>query len=196
MAVFALCCHQRLPWSAIGAGGLLLAAIVLGRSLLRGPSPAALLGLTAISRRTLPLAAGGCLIGVGLGCLHRWNLGLPPLPSGRWEAFAVLACLIGSAEELVYRGWLQGRLHVLGRPAAVAAAAASHATYKTLLFAWPLGSADVDLLIVGFWTFAGGVVFGTLRERAGNIIPAVLAHAVFDLMIYGAIAHAPWWVWS
>jgi membrane protease YdiL (CAAX protease family) len=47
-----------------------------------------------------------------------------------------------------------------------------------------------------FWTFLGGLFFGTLRQVARNVAPALAAHAVFDVIVYGALAQAPWWVWN
>jgi membrane protease YdiL (CAAX protease family) len=196
LAGFALCSHQGLPWIIAGATGFLLAASTLGWSLVRVPRPAALLGFASCSRRIAFFTAGGCVLGLGLGGLHRWRLGLPLAPVGGLEAFAALACLIGATEELVYRGWLQGRLRELGWPVAVLGAAVAHAGYKTLLFAWPGETAPVNLLVIGFWTVTGGVFFGWLREFSGSLLPPLFAHAVFDLMTYGAVARAPWWVWT
>jgi membrane protease YdiL (CAAX protease family) len=48
--------------------------------------------------------------------------------------FVVLACLIGIAEEMVYRGWMQGRLSALGWPAAVLFAAVAHAVFDAVVY--------------------------------------------------------------
>ena len=196
MVVFALLCHQQFPLLSAGAGGLLVAAVALGHSLVRTDPPAALLGFEKFSRRTVLFAAAACVIGATLGALHRWRLGLTLLPIGVPEVFASLACLIGAAEELIYRGWLQGRLRGIGWPAAIIAAACAHAAYKTALFVWPSTPGNVALLALAGWTVAGGILFGLLREFSRSLIPPLLAHAVFDLVTYGAVARPPWWVWS
>ncbi len=108
--------------------------------------------------------ATGAASGVGAGLRHRRGLELPLLPAGGLEIFVAVACLIGVTEELVYRGWLQGRLRALGWPVAVVAAAAPHAAYKSALFAWPPGPAEVDCAVIAGWTFVGGVVSGLLRQ--------------------------------
>jgi len=195
MVVFALFAHRSLPWILISFAGLLVTAAALERSLRCTPDVAASLGLTGFSASTLALAILGCAIGGGGGVLHRRALGLPLLPAGL-ERFAFVACLIGAMEELIYRGWLQGRLRPLGWPVAVAAAAAAHAAYKSALFAWPSGPSGVDCLSLAEWTFVGGVIAGLLRQFPGSVVPPLVAHAAFDLVVYGAVARAPWWVWG
>ena len=89
-------------------------------------------------------------------------------------------------------------IRVFGWPAAVAAASLAHGMYKAALFAWPGGSQGIDLacLGVGLGAAAMGIVPGLLRELSGSVVPSILAHSVFDLMVYGAVARAPWWVWN
>jgi membrane protease YdiL (CAAX protease family) len=195
MVVFALFSHQGWPWILVGVAGLLVAAIAIEQSLRRTPRVGALLGLDGFSQRTALLSVVGCELGAGAGLLHRWQLDLPLLPAGGLEVFAAIACLIGATEELVYRGWLQGRLRTLGWPVAVVVAAAAHAAYKSALFAWSPGSAEIDCAVVARWTFGGGVIFGLLRQVSGSVAPSMVAHAAFDLLVYGALARAPWWVW-
>ena len=62
------------------------------------------------------------------------------------------------AEELVYRGYMQGRLRVLGPLPAVALAALGHTAYKCALFALPGRMAQVDIGILAVWTFLGGLL--------------------------------------
>jgi membrane protease YdiL (CAAX protease family) len=196
MVAFALFSHRGLPWILVGTTGLLIAAASLERSLRRAPRVAALLGLDGFSGETVLFAIVGCALGAGAGLLHRRGLELPLLPAGGLEVFAAVACLIGATEELLYRGWLQGRLRALGWPVAVVVAAAAHAAYKSALFAWPPGPAEIDCAVIAGWTFVGGVVLGLLRQFSGSVVPSMVAHAAFDLLVYGAVAHAPWWVWS
>jgi hypothetical protein len=42
----------------------------------------------------------------------------------------------------------------------------------------------------------GGVIAGLLRQSSGSAIPPMAAHAAFDLIVYGALARSPWWVWG
>lgn len=196
MVLFALVSHQGLPWAVLGAGGLLLTAATIGRQLHRVPRPAALLGLERPRPKAIPFSALGILIGAGLGLLHRRGMGMAPWSAGGTGAFVPVACLIGVTEELVYRGWTQGAARSLGWPAAVTIAAVAHAAYKTALFAWPPGPMTFDYMAIGLWTAAGGIVIGLLRQFSGSVVPSMLAHAAFDFVVYRAVAHAPWWVWT
>jgi membrane protease YdiL (CAAX protease family) len=195
MVIFAAFAHLRLPWSLPGAAGLVLAAAAIGGSLRRAERPLTLLGLDRFSRRAALFGTVGLVLGTAAAVNHRTQLGIPPWPVG-FAAFAPVACLIGVTEELIYRGWLQGTARPLGWPAAVVIAAGAHAAYKTALFAWPPGPALADYPMIALWTFGGGIVLGLLRQVSGHTVPSMVAHAAFDLVVYGGLAHAPWWVWS
>lgn len=196
MVLFALTVHCRLPWSLLAAVGLAVAAGAIGVSLAGATSVRTLLGIARPTLKTLLMIAAGLLVGGGLAAVYRLHAGLPALPAGGLEAFVLLACLIGAAEEVVYRGYVQGRLSRLGWPAAVVLAAAAHAAYKTALFAFPAAPYEVVCVPLAFWTLLGGIAFGLLRQFSGSLLPPVAAHAAFDLVVYGAIAEAPWWVWG
>ena len=191
MVVFALFAHQRSLLVAASAGGLLVVAATIGRSL-REERAAALFGLRRVSIATLALAL---ILGGAVGLRHRQTLGMSPWLS-TVEAFAIVACLVGGAEELLYRGWLLQKVRDLGWPSAVLVAAVAHAAYKTALFALPPGSQGIDHTGMMLWTVAGGIALGILRVRSGSVVPCLFAHAAFDFVVYGALAAAPWWVWS
>jgi membrane protease YdiL (CAAX protease family) len=197
LVLFALTAHSGLPWVLAGAAGLAAAAIAIGLSLRATLSRSACLVLVheTFSRRACAALAIGLIFGGGLGVTYRVVWGLNPLPAGI-EAFVLVACLVGATEELVYRGYVQGRLRVLGWPAAVVLAAVAHTAYKTALFVLPASPVDVNFVFLATWTLAGGIVFGLLREFSRSILPPVAAHAAFDLVVYGALAQAPWWVWA
>jgi membrane protease YdiL (CAAX protease family) len=91
---------------------------------------------------------------------------------------------------------MQGRLKVLGGPTAVVSAALAHTVYKCALFALRDSPVEIDFAMLAIGTLAGGLVFGALREGARSVWPAVAAHAFFDVVAYGDLARAPWWVWS
>jgi membrane protease YdiL (CAAX protease family) len=54
----------------------------------------------------------------------------------------------------------------------------------------------INYSFILIWTILGGVAFGLLRECSGSVLPPVFAHAAFDLVAYGTVAEAPWWVWT
>jgi len=147
-------------------------------------------------RRDLAWCATGLALGAGLAVWYRVYLGCAAWPSDL-RAFAPTALLIGGAEELVYRGYMQGRLRPLGSTGTVLATSAFHAAYKGALFAGPRGAASAGTLVVlvGF-TFGVGALLGVMRERSGSLWPCLLTHGLFDVLVYGETPMAPWWVWG
>ncbi len=53
-----------------------------------------------------------------------------------------------------------------------------------------------DLFFLVVWTLVGGLLFGLLREKSGSAFPPLIAHAMFDIVLYGGLATAPLWVWT
>jgi membrane protease YdiL (CAAX protease family) len=195
MILFGLFSHQGFPWIAMGAAGLLSAAFCIQRSIVSLQNIPPFFGLSG-SWKVLIISLGGCVVGAGLGAYYRFSFRMTLLPGPALQPFALAACGIGAVEELVYRGWMQGRLRVLGRPAAVLIAAAAHTAYKTALFALPPSPVSVDFLSLVVFTFTVGALFGLSRELSRSVYPAVAAHVAFDLIVYGAAVQAPWWVWA
>jgi membrane protease YdiL (CAAX protease family) len=91
---------------------------------------------------------------------------------------------------------MQGQLRAGGKFFSILCASAFHTSYKLLLILTLAVPLQFDFFFLIFWTFAGGMLFGMLREFSGSTIPALLAHAVFDVVLYGGLATAPVWVWS
>jgi len=195
LCLFALFAHTHLPVFLLAAVGLLGTTMAVQHSIRREPSLESMLGLAALSRRGAVLLVVGVLLGAGLGVLYRTFWGWPALP-GDLGRFALAAGMIGATEELVYRGYVQGRLRRLGWVAAVVLAALAHTAYKSALFAFPEATVLIDFRFLAAWTFVGGCVFGMLRQFSGSVLPPVAAHVLFDLVVYGDRVEAPWWVWS
>ena len=128
----------------------------------------------------LGLAAGGLLLGL-------WQLGLRLLPSaGALEdklaemlrgveipEVVALALLSGFAEELFFRGAVQGSW---GWPIATILFALLHVGPGPTFRAWPI--------------YAGlaGLVFAGLMEWRGNLLAPVLAHALVNAVNLGRLA--------
>jgi membrane protease YdiL (CAAX protease family) len=134
-------------------------------------------------------------VGAAAALAYRNHGGWTVLPQGV-AGFAFVAALIGGAEEIVYRGYVQGRLRPLGVLGAIVGAAALHTAYKTALFALPPAGLATDPAFIATWTLIGGNLFGWLRQLSGNALAPLAAHIVFDLLVYGEFASAPWWVWA
>jgi len=192
MAVFAACAHRPVL-AAPRVAGLLVAGAALARGIARSPRPWALLGATGLARRRLiyiPLAIG---LGLALAVLYRGVQGQRLLPA-RLTWFCLVAGGIGACEEVAYRGFVQGCLRKYGLWAACVGAALAHAAYKCCLFVWPEVAVRADLLWLAAGTVVVGVVFGLMREATGSVLLPLAAHVTFDVVAYGDLTSAPWWV--
>jgi len=194
-AVFGLSVRGR-PFPVALAGVALLAAAFLFVRGLRAPD-----GMGTVFGEWRGLRCGamwltaGVVAGGLLGMTWRASCEVAPLPP-RLTGFVAVAALIGAAEEIVFRGFLQGRLCRLGPAIAVSAAALFHTAYKVALFASPAPGEVVDLPVLLAVTLLGGLGFGAARQAGGSVWPCVAAHAVFDIVGYGDRWAAPGWVWG
>lgn len=194
MWLFALFAQQPLPLFTVSLAGLLLVAVLIARSLARETSPRAVFGWPLYSRKVGLMTAIGCVLGLLLGLWYRGAYGLSLFPAPL-APFVVPAALIGATEELIFRGYIQGRISGFGFWLAPAFAALSHTAYKCALFVFPPGGVEIDLPLLASLTFVSGFAFGVLRQLSGSVLPALGAHVVFDVLAYGDRPEAPWWVW-
>ncbi len=192
MAVFALCAHREaliLPRLA----GLLIAGLALARGIAKSPQPWGLLGITGFARYRLIYILPAVALGIGLAVYYRGTQHQTLLPE-RLEWFCLIAAGIGICEEVAYRGFVQGCLRRYGLWVACVGGAVAHAAYKCSLFVLPDVAVRADLLWLGAGTIVFGIVFGLMREAFGSVLFPVLAHATFDVITYGDLTSAPWWV--
>ena len=136
MVLFALFVRSGLPWSLVSDLGLAMAALAVLLSLRRERTMAGLLGLVPFGRRAALMGLLGAALGFAFGLLFRWKFGLHWFP-GALGRFAPAAAAIGGVEELLYRGYVQGRLNRINGVLGVIGAAAAHTAYKIALFLPP-----------------------------------------------------------
>jgi membrane protease YdiL (CAAX protease family) len=197
MVALAMAVHSEDLPGVLTAGGL-LATCGVACMLLAAPDPLRLTGLrrgqprvaaSAVTEATLLLGT----LAVLLAGMYRLSLDLSLLPVrlGRWTAILVM---IGIAEELGWRGLVQGSLARPGPAAAVVLAALAHAAYKTVLLATSAAPATIPLGWLAASTVGFGLLLGQARQHTGSVLPAVVSHALFDLAAYGDAQALPWWV--
>jgi membrane protease YdiL (CAAX protease family) len=192
--IFAAFIHSSFPLILIAVGGLAGTAAVIGFST-KDTGLREAFGIMPLNRRVLIYMPVAAALGMLMAILTRNRFELSLIPAG-FTGIALVAPLVGTAEELLFRGYIQSRLHPLGKLCSIVCASAAHTCYK-LLVILSLGiPLQFDFFFLIFWTFIGGLLFGTLRELSGNTIPPVIAHAVFDIVLYGTLTTAPVWVWS
>ena len=195
MGVFGVFVHSGLPLALVSGAGLLATVLAIAYSFRAGGGPSEIFALLPPSRRVSFYLGLGCAFGAGLGILFRVYQDAGAFSTGLGR-FVFVAAPIGAAEEFLFRGYVQGRLRPLGSAAAVILAAAAHTLYKLALFALPPEGILINYEVLAIWTLIGGVISGGLREFSGSSLPPVSGHVVFDIVVYGQRAHAPWWVWS
>lgn len=183
---------HRAEWAPLKWAGLLLAVIAAAGALATAPAPLEMLGLRAVRRGWLAYGLPLLALAAAAAATCRAAQGRTLVAVGL-TLTAVPAVAIGLAEELAYRGLVQGALARLGAAPAVVIACAAHTAYKVLLLACAAPGEPVSLGHLAGGTFVVGLLLGWTRLRTGNVLPACLFHAAFDLLAYGDLAALPWW---
>jgi len=192
MVVFAFCAHRPNLWPG-RAAGLAVAVAALAVGVARDRQLRDLFSLRAFPAYRLAYLPLCAALGAALAAYYRLAQHRAPWPAGL-GAFCAAAVAIGAAEEIVYRGFVQGRLRRWGALAAAGAAAGTHAAYKAALFCLPDVPVRADLFRLAVGTAAVGLVFGLMREAFGHLAFPLAAHVAFDAVAYGDLSAAPWWV--
>jgi membrane protease YdiL (CAAX protease family) len=130
-----------------------------------------------------------------LGFVNRRAEGMPLLPEGL-EWFVLLSMMIGATEELVFRGIIQGEAARWNATGAVFLAAFLFAVYKSALFLNPAGFLIANPRNIFFFTLPASLLLGFARKSTGSLWPPILAHMLFDLIVYADSVRPPWWVWG
>lgn len=151
-------------------------------------------GISSWHKKSLLYTIPGLITGLGLGLFYAWGYHTSLIPASLTLA-ALMAPLIGICEELVFRGYVQGIFPGLKGWAGILAGAGGHSVYKLCVIGSYPKDIGADLFYLFLFTLIAGILFGWLRKQAGNLLPAALGHAVFDLLIYGGLASLPGWVW-
>ncbi len=191
--VFSFFIQYPFPLVLIAFAALALPAYIISRQIHSVNDITEVFGLR-FPRGNILYMIIGLLLGLLYALVYRRNIQQSLFPELlTW--FVLPAALIGATEELVFRGFLQGYCKKVSLVFAVLFATFAHTAYKCCLFISPFNEFKINLSFLIIWTFAGGLLFGILREMAKSIYPAVLAHLVFDVLVYGELIQPPWWVW-
>ena len=134
------------------------------------------------------------IISVFLALWYRYSEHMPILPASA-EWFVVISILIGATEELIFRGVVQGEASRWNTTGAVYLSALAFGGYKSLLFVLPATENHTNILNLFILTFLAGILLGYARKKSGSILPCLVAHGIFDLLVYMETAEPPWWVW-
>jgi membrane protease YdiL (CAAX protease family) len=195
LGIFAWFIHGGNLFFIIAVGGLLLASLIISFSVTRDRGIYLLLGSGRSVKKIFVYALSGFIVGVILAVIYRIRIGLSLIPV-TLTLNAIISPLIGMTEELVFRGYVQGKLKTFGIFISIILAATAQAFYKFLV----LKSLPLDVGIDFSWLFLItlliGLIIGASRELSGSIVPAMALHAAFDIFFYGDFSEIPLWVWS
>jgi membrane protease YdiL (CAAX protease family) len=121
--------------------------------------------------------AGNLVVGVIAALAGKTHNQIALLPieagdtTGQVAFLLVAAVIVPCAEEILFRGYVYGRLEGLVRPTiAVALSAALFAGAHT----WSASTGSITLVLQ---TFAMGLVLGWVRQHSKSIFPSMIAHA-------------------
>jgi membrane protease YdiL (CAAX protease family) len=194
LMIFSYFIHSKFPVILVSYGALVIVAFVIANHLKSMADLKKVTGGFSFSPRSLLFITAGIVIGIGMAVLYRWHLDTSLFPRSLLP-FALVAALIGSMEELVFRGFIQEQVRNVNGIFSIFFSAFSHTGYKCCLFLAPVVSSGMDIGFLAIWTFAAGILSGTLRHFCKSVWPSVIAHALFDILVYGEFSHPPWWVW-
>jgi membrane protease YdiL (CAAX protease family) len=194
LMVFSFFIHFEFPVRLISFMALVVPAWIFSRNLQSFSDLRKIVSVPASGKLAIIYLIPGALLGFLFAIMYRWHLEISLFPISL-TIFALVAALIGCMEELVFRGIIQDYVKSINVPFSIFFSSLSHTAYKCCIFLAPVAAADFNIGFLAFWTFIVGILSGTIRQLSSSLIPSLIAHALFDIMVYGEYANAPWWVW-
>lgn len=191
LALFAFFINYSFPLKAVALMAITAAAFLVSRDLKHFTAPSF---KYFFSWQMIMYCVIGLQMGLVGAMYYRGSFGMPVLPA-TIKSFAFVAVCIGITEELVFRGYIQGMVSKVHPGFAIVFAAFAHATYKACLFISPAANYHYSVTLFYTWSLGAFILMGTLRYYSKSIVPAIIVHALFDLLVYAENINAPWWVW-
>ena len=148
----------------------------------------------ASTKITVLYCFAGILAGILFSTLYRWHLGITLFPDS-FHLFVLVAALIGATEELIFRGFIQDHVKNINVPSSILFGTISHTGYKCCLFLSPMAAGGIDIRFLAIWTLIAGILLGTIKHFSKSILPPIIAHSLFDILVYAGFVNSPWWVW-
>jgi membrane protease YdiL (CAAX protease family) len=194
LCVFSYFIRYDLPVKLTGFAALAVPAYIIRRNLTSFSDFFRFTDEPGFKKGIFFYCIAGIFLGILLGVLYRRDLEISILPRS-FHYFVMVAALIGAAEELVFRGFIQHHVSVLNSPFSIVFSTISHTGYKCCLFMSPIISPEIDIGFLALFTFIAGIIFGTIRHLSRSILPSLIAHVAFDIIVYAEYLRAPWWTW-
>jgi membrane protease YdiL (CAAX protease family) len=194
LMVFSYFIHFRAPIFLISLAALTVPAYFFSRNLHSPDGFKKAIGESATFKKSCVFCIAGILSGILLSMFYRWYLEISLIPVSM-NYFVIVAALIGALEEIVFRGFIQEYVKSINATFSIFFSTISHTGYKCCLFLSPMAAAGIDVVNLAFWTFLIGILAGTVKQVSKSVFPSLLAHALFDIIVYAEFVKAPWWVW-
>ena len=191
--LFSFFIHFGFPLIIISFAGLALPAVLISIQINSTTKMIQYFGLVFPKKIILYMVIG-LQLGLIYALVYRSISGMEIFPRSL-TIFTATAAMIGATEELIFRGFIQDYFKKVNVIFAVLFATFSHTAYKCCLFFSPASEMEINVSFLFIWTFIGGLIFGILKEISKSVIPAMLAHVLFDILVYGECFQPPWWVW-
>ncbi len=194
LMVFAFFIHYEFPFRLLSIVALFIPAYFFNRNL---KSLADLRKITdeSVSLKIISLwIIAGIFLGLLFAILYRWHLEISLFPKSL-HFFMFAAALIGCMEEIVFRGFIQNYVKSISTPFSIFFSTISHTAYKCCLFLSPMAVTDINIGFLAFWTMIAGILLGITKHLSKSLLPAIIAHGLFDILVYAEYVKAPWWVW-
>jgi membrane protease YdiL (CAAX protease family) len=191
---FAYLITYPFPLKAVAFIPLAMVAFIISRDIDSPSVTFKLLFRDLFSLKTIVYVVIGLELGIAAAIYYRGSLGMPILPTVI-RPFVFVAVSVAIMEELFFRGFIQGQISKVNTDFAVVFAAFAHASYKICLFLSPAARPQEHIVEFFIWSFAAYIVLGFLRYYSKSMIPVIIMHAIFDLVVYAEVLQAPWWVW-
>ena len=145
--VFAVFSHRKIFPFILSFAGLLIAAIIINRNIRTIKDLKILFGFNRLSADTYFYLFVAVVFGVLIAVVyrnHQHNFILP----GRLTWFAIPAMLIGSTEELVFRGFIQSHTRNISVIFSVLFATVAHTAYKCSFFLTHQSGYEMDIMFL------------------------------------------------
>jgi membrane protease YdiL (CAAX protease family) len=147
----------------------------------------------SFSNRMIVFNLIGLQLGILIALYFRFLSQLNVLPKF-FTWFIITAFAIAIIEECFFRGVIQPMAATINYYAAPPIAALMHSTYKVMIFI-PLSNSNPNIQSLFIGSLVAFLGLGYLKQFSRNIVPAIIAHVAFDVLVYAEYVRAPWWVW-
>ncbi len=195
IVIFGYFINYSFPYKIIAFVALSHTAFIISRNINHQLISFAQLFKNTFKTRTIIYLFIGIQMGLTAAMYYRGSITMPVLPN-LIKPFSIIAVSIGITEELFFRGFIQTQLNRINTYWAILFAAFTHTAYKTSLFISPatiIPHENIPFFMIA--SFIAFIILGILKQQSKNLLPSIIAHAAFDLVVYAEITQTPWWVW-